>query len=761
MNKPVYKLPFILVSKIIQYILLLCKYIGLGFFVTLYVFIDICLSTIYLFFKYLYLGFIYLSYFVFKFIKYLFLGLCTPIYAIYKLVLHLNSDNKKAKIKLEKEKSKIKQAKENNAHIIEENKKRLAEVKKIEKREVEKKKDIKENTVQSIKEIKKDSVKKIANKKVECKVNKKTFNPLKIISSPFKYLFLGFVSLSYFVYSIIKYLFLGLYTIFYAIYKLISYLSSSNKKAKIKLEKEKEKIKQAKENNAHIIEENKKRLAEVKKIEKREVEKKKKDKKNKKEIYINENMVLEKKKLSDYINDFFTSIISIPKKIKDKYNNTSIVRRARDKKDINREVLLLDLDGKDAEKSASKIMYKYVAKDPNGKIVKGYFPAYSKVEVHSFLLSEGNEVYSIETNKWIKLLYGDGSDLNKKKIKTKDLIFFTTQLSTYVKAGIPLVESLRILSRQYKNKNYSRIFRSMIYDLTMGDSFSTAMDKQGEAFPRLLINMVKASEMTGELPEALDDMADYFTETDKTRKQMITALTYPAIVLVIAIAAIIFIMVYVVPQFVGIYQSIDGARIPGITIFIMNTSDFLRNKWWLILIVLTLFIGINYYLYKNVKVFKTLVQWIVMHLPVFGNVVIYNEVTMFTKTFASLLSHNVFITDSMEILNKITNNEIYKLLLSDTISNLAKGEKISLAFKDHWAFPMPAYEMIATGEMTGQLPEMMSKVSSYYQELHRNAVARIKTFIEPLMIIMLAAIVGVIVLSIVIPMFGMYTALNY
>ncbi len=643
MNKPVYKLPFILVSKIIQYILLLCKYIGLGFFVTLYVFIDICVSTVYLFFKYLYLGFIYLSYFVYKVLKY----------------------------------------------------------------------DLK-----------------------------------------------GLVFVSYLVFKLTRYVFIGLYTPIYAIYKLITYMNAKNKKARLRRQKELEKIKEAKEKNAHIIEENKKRLAEVKKIEKQEVEKKK-NKKPKKEIYVNENMVLEKKKLSDHINDFFTSIISIPKKIKDKYNNTSIVRRARDKKDINREILLLDLDGKDAEKSASKIMYKYVAKDPNGKIVKGYFPAYSKVEVHSFLLSEGNEVYSIETNKWIRLLYGDGSSLNKKKIKTKDLIFFTTQLSTYVKAGIPLVESLRILSRQYKNKDYSRIFRSMIYDLTMGDSFSTAMDKQGEAFPRLLINMVKASEMTGELPEALDDMADYFTETDKTRKQMITALTYPAIVLVIAIAAIIFIMVYVVPQFVGIYQSIDGARIPGITIFIMNTSDFLRNKWWLILIVLTLFIGINYYLYKNVKVFKTLVQWIVMHLPVFGNVVIYNEVTMFTKTFASLLSHNVFITDSMEILNKITNNEIYKLLLSDTISNLAKGEKISLAFKDHWAFPMPAYEMIATGEMTGQLPEMMSKVSSYYQELHRNAVARIKTFIEPLMIIILAAIVGVIVLSIVIPMFGMYTALNY
>ena len=147
-------------------------------------------------------------------------------------------------------------------------------------------------------------------------------------------------------------------------------------------------------------------------------------------------------------------------------------------------------------------------------------------------------------------------------------------------------------------------------------------------------------------------------------------------------------------------------------------------------------------------------------MPIFGNVIIYNEVTMFTKTFASLLSHNVFITDSMEILNKITDNEIYKMLILDTITNLAKGEKISLAFKDHWAFPVPAYEMITTGERTGQLAEMMSKVSAYYQELHRNAVTRIKTFIEPALILFLTFTVGGIVLSIVIPMFSYYSAIQ-
>ena len=219
-------------------------------------------------------------------------------------------------------------------------------------------------------------------------------------------------------------------------------------------------------------------------------------------------------------------------------------------------------------------------------------------------------------------------------------------------------------------------------------------------------------------------------------------------------------MVYVVPQFVRIYEVIDGATIPGITIFVMNLSAFLQHNYLYLIIGVALFVLVFVYLYQNIKAFKTFVQWTVMHMPVFGKVVIYNEVTMFTKTFASLLAHNVFITDSMEILNKMTNNEIYKMLILDTITNLAKGERISLAFKDHWAFPVPAYEMITTGERTGQLAEMMEKVSAYYQELHRNAVTRIKTFVEPFMILFLTFVVGGIVLSIVIPMFSYYGSIN-
>ena len=145
-----------------------------------------------------------------------------------------------------------------------------------------------------------------------------------------------------------------------------------------------------------------------------------------------------------------------------------------------------------------------------------------------------------------------------------------------------------------------------------------------------------------------------------------------------------------------------------------------------------------------------------MHIPVMKDVIIYNEVTMFSKTFASLLSHNVYITDSMDILNRVTNNEIYKMMILDTVANLARGDKISTAFKDQWAFPVPAYEMIVTGEKTGQLAEMMGKVSTYYQSLHKNTVSRIKALVEPILIIFLTFSVGAILLAVIIPMFSMY-----
>jgi len=483
-----------------------------------------------------------------------------------------------------------------------------------------------------------------------------------------------------------------------------------------------------------------------------------KNKKNK-EVYINDKVKFEKASFSEKMLNFKASIHNFFNGIKDKIVNNSFSKNSRNKLDMKRQALLIDFEGEDAKKSEKKILYQYVARDKNGKVVKDYFEAFSKVEVHSFLLSEGYTVYSIKTSKWIQFLYSGGT-VNKTKFKTKDLIFFLTQLSTYVKAGIPLVDALRILSRQYKKKSYQKIFRAIIYELTTGENFSSALLKQNVAFPRLLINMIKTAEMTGELPEVLDDMAEYYTQAEETKKQMVTAMMYPSMVFIFATGVMTFIMVYVVPQFVGIYSSMDGVAIPTITQVILAISHFLRTYYILLIVGIIAFVSINILLFKKVKLFKAIVQIVLMRLPVFGKTIIYNEVTMFTKTFSSLLAHNVPITDCMDILNKITNNEIYKMLIFDTINNLAKGGKISDAFKGHWAFPIPAYEMIVTGEMTGELSDMMYKVSNYYQGLHKESVTRIKTFIEPALTVFLAGGVGIIILSIIIPMFGMYSAVN-
>ncbi len=563
---------------------------------------------------------------------------------------------------------------------------------------------------------------------------------LKTFLKPCTYVYHGLIFIMKIIAKFIKYFFLGLIRFPRLFIEMLGYSILGIKNIFVR-PKQKEKP-----NNDRLLIEAKNK-AEIKEKKEEEIR--------------NKTMQTNEKQLQEYINESKMLDQNSPKK-KSIFSKIAKVLNSDiggAKKDINLPELKINFDSDDAKKSKEKQTYEYLIKDPDGKIIKGYFNAFSKLEVYSFLASEGNKIYKIETNKWINLLHGSHGG-SFSKYKTKDLIFLLDQLYAYLNAGISLADATKILARQEKKPKYQRILKTIVYDLSVGLSFSEALSKQDGVFPSILINMVKTAEMTGELPETLNDMREYFSEIEETRKAMITAMMYPAIIFVIAIGVGTFIMLYVVPKFVDIYNSMDNAKIPWITTMVLALSDFLKKYIIYIGIVFILILLLFIYLYKNVKTFRKNIQYILMHLPVFGNVIIYNEVTTFTKTFASLLSHNVFITDSMEILNKVTNNEIYKELIYEAINNVSKGKTISLAFKDYWAFPVSAYEMIVTGEKTGQLPEMMKKVSTYFQDQHKNSVARIKTFIEPVLIIMLTAMVGIIVLSIVVPMFSMYSSIQ-
>ncbi len=446
-------------------------------------------------------------------------------------------------------------------------------------------------------------------------------------------------------------------------------------------------------------------------------------------------------------------------KWQEKYNNFWFIRRQNAKLEEMRKVLLIDLQNEGSVRSQVPRVYQYKARNKNGKLETGTINGYSKLDVNTFLLQENYIVYDIKTSKTIDFLYGDNSVFSVK-MSNKDLLFWLTQLSTYIKSGIPLTDAVKILNSQMqKKKKYRKAFQSIVYELTMGQPFSKALEKQGVMFPALLINMIRAAEATGELEETLTDMSIYYEELEKTRKQMISAITYPTVIMVFAIAVITFIMLFVIPQFVKIYRDTD-AQITGLTLFIINFSDFLKNNILSIILLFLLIFSVLYFCYKRVKVFRKKMQEFLMHLPLIGNIMVYNELTIFTKTFSSLLANNVFITDSMTILSRITNNEIYKEIMNETVENIVKGDKISTSFKNHWAIPDVAYYMIVTGESTGQLADMMKKVSDYYAEMHRSLVSNLKAFVEPILIAFLALIVGIIILAVIVPMFGLMGSLE-
>ena len=426
-----------------------------------------------------------------------------------------------------------------------------------------------------------------------------------------------------------------------------------------------------------------------------------------------------------------------------------------DSKEIEEEVKkLMAKKEEEVIKEEPLFSYRYKAKGVNGKDFSGTMEGSNIDDVRDFLKNEGYEVIEINPRKTYDVDINIGG-----KFGSAELSFTLTQLSTYLKAGISLIDSVRILEKQAEKPEHRKVYQKMVYELLKGESLSVAMQKQQDKFPKLLVNMVKTSELTGDLTSVLDDMAEYYTSKEETKKTMISAMTYPVIVIIIAICVVVFILTSIVPKFVDMYSAND-AEIPALTKAIMSISNFLTHHYIILILIIGGIIGTFIFLFKHVQAFRKNTQIIMMHVPVLSKIIIYNEVYNFTKTFASLLNHGVFITDSMEILAKITNNEVYKELINRTIINLNKGANISDSFKGSWAFPVAAYEMIVTGESTGQLGLMMEKVANYYQTLHKNLVKQLQSLLEPMMIVFLAVIVGIILLAVMMPMFDIYSKIQ-
>ncbi|WP_252502825.1 type II secretion system F family protein [Sporosarcina sp. Marseille-Q4943] len=345
-----------------------------------------------------------------------------------------------------------------------------------------------------------------------------------------------------------------------------------------------------------------------------------------------------------------------------------------------------------------------------------------------------------------------------KPIKRIQFIMFLRQFSTLLRAGVTIVESIRILSLQVESKPFQKILISIGDDLRGGGSLSDTLMKHPKAFEPLVINMIKAGEMSGTVDDSLDRLADHYEKAHMTKQKVISAMSYPIVVGIVAIGVVIFLLTFVVPMFVDLFASVGG-ELPWLTQFVLKASGFMVSYWYFfILLVAAITVGIL--MMRNNKEGKYLLDSFLLRLPIFGDLMKKSALATLTRTLSSLFASSVPILQALSMTEKIVENEVISRVVGESRQSLERGGSLTEPMSDHWAFPPLIPHMIAIGEQTGSLDAMLAKVADFYEKEVDASTDRLKALIEPFMIVLLAGLVGTIVLSILLPMFSLFTEID-
>lgn len=394
--------------------------------------------------------------------------------------------------------------------------------------------------------------------------------------------------------------------------------------------------------------------------------------------------------------------------------------------------------------------FKYSGRDRKGKR-SGTLNAGSKREAMEKLRDQGIRVLQM-TEVPETLLTKDLAIGNP--VKLQDIVIYLRQFSTLIKAGVTIVDATRILAQQTDSKALRNVLLDMEKELREGNPFSDSAEKHKRIFSSMFINMVRAGEAGGNMEETLERLAEYFEKQHQTRQKIKSAMAYPVVIGIIAVAVVIFLLVSVVPTFVGMFADF-GAELPAITKFVLNASEFMQKFWWLfIFIVLGIVIAIT--TIKQKKQTKYYYDIAILRMPVFGKIQQKAVLARMTRTLSSLFSSGVPILQALAIVENVVENEVIAKVIRASRDSLAKGQSLTDPMVKHWAFPPLTTQMISIGEETGSLDGMLSKIAEFYEKEVENATDQLKSLIEPLMIVFLAGIVGVIVLAIMVPMFDMF-----
>jgi type IV pilus assembly protein PilC len=406
--------------------------------------------------------------------------------------------------------------------------------------------------------------------------------------------------------------------------------------------------------------------------------------------------------------------------------------------------------------------YTYKVRDQSGKLISSSMEADNAKLVRDALREKNLFIVSIEEPKKglsgeVKIPFLDNANAVPG---LKPVALFSRQLSTMIDAGLPLVQSLAILQKQVEHKGFQKILKEIRTDVEGGLPFSDSLSKHPKVFNRLFLNLVRAGEVSGTLDKVLDRVSDFQEKELALRGKIKGALTYPVIVLVFALGITYFLLTTIVPQFGGILTQL-GAELPLITTVLMNVSAFLQSAMGGgIMLVSIIGTVVAYRFYYATPQGRYNLDAIKLKIPIFGNLLSKSALASFSRTFSLLLSSGVNIIESLEITRGAAGNAIVEEALDNAKNAVQQGEPISAPLGASKVFPGMVVSMISIGEETGALDAMLNKIADYYDREVDEAVDQLTAALEPIMIVFLGGIVGVIVAGMFLPMFSIIGTLS-
>ncbi|MFL5465078.1 MAG: type II secretion system F family protein [Gemmatimonadaceae bacterium] len=394
--------------------------------------------------------------------------------------------------------------------------------------------------------------------------------------------------------------------------------------------------------------------------------------------------------------------------------------------------------------------FTYTARAFNGDLRTATIDASSRDDVIAQLRKQRLSVVKIDQDAVKKI--GRGS------IKTRDVVIFTRQFSTMINSGLPLVQALTILAEQTDNKSLAEVTKKVVFDVESGNTVADALSKHPRAFTNLYVNMVAAGEAGGILDTILMRLATFLEKNDALVRKVKGAMIYPSVIMSVAGIAVVTLLIFVIPVFENMFASV-GLALPLPTRIVIGASRFLKGYWWIIGAagIVGGYMFKKYYASNNGKL---VVDRFMLKMPVLGDVLRKSAVSRFTRTLGTLISSGVSILEGLEITAKTAGNRVIQDAIMQSRSSIAGGDTIAQPLQKSKVFPPMVISMIAVGEQTGGLDEMLSKIADFYDEEVDAAVSNLLSLLEPIMIVFLGVIVGGMVVAMYLPIFDMINAVQ-